>query len=82
VCELEQTVLEILADVCGDDTLLTDPDRDLFQNDLLDSLAFVMLLTQLDDRLGVEIQPTRVPRESWRMPRRIIELVRAELAKK
>ena len=37
---MEEKILEILADICEDDVVKSDLDIDLFETDLLDSLAF------------------------------------------
>ena len=56
--ELEKRILDMLADVCGDDAV-RDPslrDADLFEEGFLDSMAAVELLLDIEDELGVSIE--------------------------
>ena len=72
---MREEVLAILARVCGEQEILQNDEYDLFESGLLDSLALINLLDELEDRLNIVIQPSQVKRECWRTPKRIIELV-------
>ncbi|MEG1850042.1 MAG: phosphopantetheine-binding protein, partial [Oscillospiraceae bacterium] len=63
---MKEQVLALLIDICGEEGLREHPDTDLLESGLLDSLAFIELLDALEDTFGVELQPTQIPRESWR----------------
>ena len=52
-------------------------DMDLFESDLLDSLAFAELLVAFEEQLGVVIAPSEVERKDMDTPNKIIELVKA-----
>lgn len=62
-------VFRILYEVCGDEAVW-DPDFDLLESGVLDSLAMIELFSRLEDE-GIELQPTRINRELLRMPRSI-----------
>ena len=66
-------VKKILYEICEDENVY-NPDFDLIESGLLDSLAMIELFAKLEDE-GVEIQPTRIDREKLRTPRGIEELV-------
>ena len=51
---------------------------DLLENEILDSLAFIELITTLNDEFDIEIQPTQVELNTWRSVERIVELVENE----
>ena len=57
-----------------EDENVYNPDFDLVDSGLLDSLAFIELFTKLED-LGVDIQPTRIDRNRLRTPKGIAELI-------
>lgn len=59
----EDTVRRLVADICGTDEVLAEPDLNLFDAGLMDSLGMVELLVDLGDRMGVDISPTEVDRE-------------------
>lgn len=79
---LEQRVLEILAAACDDHRVLTQPELDLYGEDLLDSFAWVQLLEGLEDAFDLEVWPTQVPPEETATPERVVGLVRRLLAEK
>lgn len=60
---MKERVLEILEDVCGDSIVREEMDLNLFDSGLLDSLGMIELLVQIEEKLGVVIEPTEVNRE-------------------
>lgn len=55
---------EILMEICEDERVL-DPSIDLLESGILDSFAFIELFSYLEDE-GIELQPTRIDRDSLR----------------
>ena len=51
--ELEEKMLDILEEVCGDDEVRTNRDEDLFALGLLDSMGAIELLVDIEDVFGV-----------------------------
>lgn len=72
--EFETQVRELIAAACGTRESL-EPGTDLLERGLLDSLGLITLLEDLED-LGIEIQPTQVPREAFRTVDGILALCR------
>lgn len=72
---LEEQVRELIADSCGTREAL-EPGVDLLAGELLDSLGLIQLLEGLED-LGIELQPTQVPRSAFRTVESILALCRA-----
>ena len=66
-------IADILYEVCEDDSVY-NPDFDLIESDVLDSLAFIEFLSKLED-LGITIQPTRINRKLLRTPRTIEKMI-------
>lgn len=77
--EVMGRVLDLLADVCGDDTAREHPDDDLFELGLLDSMAAIELLVGLEDEFGVSIAPTEVERSEMNSARTIAAQVERRL---
>ena len=78
--ELQEKVLDILAEICEDDCVRQDLSLPLFENDLLDSLAVVELLVELESAFGIVLSPSEVTREDIGTPPKIIDLVRQKKA--
>ena len=64
---------KILYEICGDEAVL-DPDCELIESGLLDSLALIELVSRLEDE-GVTLHLTRIDRSLLNTPRSIAELV-------
>ncbi len=60
---LQELALDILEAACETDEVREDPDLDLFEAGLIDSLASVVVLLELEKRTGVKLQPTDLERE-------------------
>ncbi len=59
---MQETVIEIFEDVLGSDEIRDDLDFDLFEAELLDSLAIIQVLLEIESRLGIVLQPTDLER--------------------
>ena len=70
----DDVIRDLLVQVCGTQDALR-PGADLLEEGILDSLAMIDLLEGLED-LGIQIQPTRVPRDAFRTVEGILTLCR------
>ena len=77
--ELEEKMLDILEEVCGDDEVRTNRDEDLFALGLLDSMGAIALLVDIEDVFGVYIAPTEVERDEMNTVSLIIHQVEIRL---
>ncbi len=72
---MEEKIIEIIEDLTGFKELKENKDIDLLENEILDSLAFLELITALEEEFDVEIQPTQVNPNTWRSVKKITELI-------
>lgn len=72
---MKDKIINIIEKVSGYENLRENLDVDLLQNEILDSLAFIELISTLNDEFNIEIQPTQVKPETWRNVDKIVELV-------
>ena len=72
---MEDRVLEILASFCEEDAVKEDLNIDLFETGLLDSLAFIEMMIELEDAFGITITPSERDREQINTPQKILDLV-------
>ena len=73
--QMEEKIIEIIENLTGYDKLKENVDIDLLENEILDSLAFIELMTTLEEEFNIEIQPTQVDPNTWRSVKKIVELV-------
>lgn len=71
-------IKDILYEICEDDAVL-DPDCELIDSGILDSLAFIELFSSLEDE-GIYLQPTRIDRTMLKTPRAIEKLIQDYIA--
>ena len=77
--EAKSKLLEVLADICEDDVVLSDLDVDLFESGLLDSIAYMELLLEIERELNVSIAPSEVEKDDVNTPAKLIEVVLKKL---
>ena len=72
-------IKELLYEICEDDSVYID-NIDLIETGLLDSYAFIMLFSRLED-YGINIAPTRIDRTNLRTVEGIEKLITDYLKK-
>ncbi len=75
--KMEEKIIEIIENLTGYKKLKEKRDIDLLDNEILDSLAFIELITSLEEEFDIEIQPTQVEPNTWRSIKRIADLVKS-----
>lgn len=76
---MEEKILDILEDICGDDIMREDRDIDLLEEDMMDSIDYTELLIAIEEHLGIIIAPSEVKREDMNTPNKIIAAVLAKV---
>lgn len=71
--KMEEQILSILEEITGTDEVRKNRDIDLFDEGLLDSLASVQLLVELDGELDIQVPVSEFEREDWCTPNKIIQ---------
>lgn len=73
----EELVLDILEEITGTDEVKENKEVDLFDEGLMDSLATVQLLVEIEGQLGVQVPVSEFDREEWNTPNKVIQQVSA-----
>jgi D-alanine--poly(phosphoribitol) ligase subunit 2 len=77
---MEDKVLAILEEICGDEIVREDPDINLLEEELIDSLDYVEILVEIEEAFGVRMSPSEFTREEMDTPNKIIEQVRKRIS--
>ena len=72
---MKDTVLGILEDLTGSDEVSKDLDVNLFETGLLDSMATVQLLLELQAQCGIDVPVSEFELSEWDTPNKIIAKV-------
>lgn len=70
---IDEQILNILEEITGTDEVKANQDIDLFEEGLMDSLATVQLLVELDGQLDAQVPVSDFDREQWNTPAKIIK---------
>ena len=76
---MEEKILDILEEICGDEVVKEDGDINLLEQDLMDSLDYTELLIAIEDNFDVVIAPSEITREEMDTPNKIINVVRSRM---
>lgn len=74
---MEEKVIKIIEEISDFKNLKENIEIDLLENEILDSLAFIELITNLEDEFNIEIQPTQVNPDTWRKVSSIVTLIKS-----
>lgn len=69
---IENEILTLIEELCGDDVIWDERDLDLFEEGLFDSLLAIEFLVAIEERFGVTIAPTELEREEMNTPAKIL----------
>lgn len=76
---MEEKVLSILTELCDDENVKLDLDMDLFEEELLDSLAFAELLFAIEETFGLVIAPSEIERTEINTANKLITLIKERM---
>ena len=72
-------LLDILADITGTDEVRVNPQLDLFETQVLDSMRVVELIVRVDESFGVSVSPADFDRTAWATPEKFVADVQARI---
>lgn len=76
---MNEKIIEILCRACESNKIKENPEIDLIESGLLDSLAFIELIDAVEEEFGIEIIPTNVPSTVWHEVKTIAEYISCQL---
>ena len=78
---MKEKIIEMIISLTEYDELRHNPDVNLIEEDILDSLAFIELMEELENEFDIEIQPTQVPSDTWEYVDNIVTMVEGLMKK-
>lgn len=72
--DIKEEVLAILQDLTGED-LTGKMDEDIFANGLMDSMASVQMLLNLQEKFAIDVPVSEFDRNEWNTPSKIVAKV-------
>lgn len=78
---MKEKIIEIIIRLTEYEELRNNPDVNLIEEDILDSLAFIELIEELENEFDIEIQPTQVSNDTWEYVDNIVTMVEGLMKK-
>ena len=72
---MKEKIIDIIIKLTDYEDLRNNPNVNLIEEDILDSLAFIELVSELENEFNIEIQPTQIPRDTWNCIDNIVKMV-------
>lgn len=76
---MEEKILDMLEELCGDSIVKEDIDINLLEEDLIDSLDYTELLVSIEEEFGIVMSPSEFTRDQMDTPAKIIAQVKARM---
>lgn len=76
---MREKILDMLEELCGDEIVKEEPDIDLLEEGLIDSLDYILLLVQMEKEFDVKMSPSEFTKEQMSTPNRIITTIEEKL---
>ncbi len=79
MADIRQQIIDLVADITDEPDVADEPDLDLFEEEILDSMAAIELLVAIKDEFGVSIAPTELERSEMNTLNKIVARVSERL---
>ena len=79
MASIDEQIVDLVVEISGEDEVADERDIDLFEEEILDSMAAIELLVALKEEFGVSIAPTELDREEMNTVNKIIARVRERM---
>jgi len=78
---MKDKIIDIIIRLTDYEDLRNNVDVNLIEEDILDSLAFIELIGELENEFDIEIQPTQIPNDTWNSVDNIVKMVKEQMEK-
>lgn len=79
MANIADQIVDLVVEISGEDEVADERDIDLFEEEILDSMAAIELLVAIRDEFGVSIAPTELERSEMNTVNKIIARVSERL---
>lgn len=74
--DIRESVIEIFEEVLGSGEIRDNQDLDMFENEMLDSLAIIEVLLGIEDKLNLSLQPTDLERKDMATVNNLVDFLK------
>lgn len=77
--DIRESVIEIFEEVLGSDEIRDNQDLNMFENEMLDSLAIIEVLLGIEDKLNLSLQPTDLERKDMATVNNLVDFLKERI---
>lgn len=77
--DIRESVIEIFEEILGSDEIRDNQDLDMFENEMLDSLAIIEVLLGIEDKLNLSLQPTDLERKDMATVNNLVDFLKERI---
>ena len=79
---MRNKIIEIIYEISENEDFKNNPDLDLFENEIIDSMGFLELISKIEETFNIELYPSKIPSKVWRNVDLIANMVEEYLGEK
>lgn len=72
---MREEIINIIKNISESDEIINNPEINLLESGLIDSVLFIELVEELEEKFNIEIQLTQVESSTWESLDKIVLLV-------
>lgn len=72
---MREEIINIIKNISESDEIINNPNINLLESGLIDSVLFIELVEELEEKFNIEIQLTQVESSTWESLDKIVLLV-------
>lgn len=79
---MRNKIINIIYEISENEDFKNNPDLDLFENEIIDSMGFLELISKIEETFNIELYPSKIPSKVWRNVDLIANMVEEYLGEK
>ena len=76
---MKNEIIDIICEACQNDEIKSNENIDLLEEELIDSMAFISIISKIEKKFKIDIQPTTIPSYVWRNVNSIVDMVEKKI---
>lgn len=79
---MREKIIDIIYEISENEEFKNNPDVDLLENEIIDSMGFLELISQIEENFDIELRPSEIPSSIWRKVDLISDMIEEYIGEK
>lgn len=80
--KMREKIINIIYEISENDEFMLNSNMDLLENEIIDSLGFMELISKIEEEFNIELQPSQISSNTWRHVSDIENMINTYLGRK